>query len=211
MPTTQTDATIRRATPPDAAALVRVLVDAFFDGPVADWLIPDLAERRVVYHRYFRLMLNHGLRHGRVDTTTDLTGVAIWHRREDAIPAGPDLHHELETACGEYAPKFLLLDALFEAHHPRMPHDYLAYLAVDPTAQGRGIGSALLNHAHRALDEKSQPAYLEASNEHNRRLYLRHGYESGQPMRASTEAPPIWPMWRQTADGGAQGPDRRLR
>ncbi|MFD2768013.1 GNAT family N-acetyltransferase [Micromonospora eburnea] len=210
MPTTQTVA-IRRATPPDAAALVRVLVDAFFDGPVADWLIPGLAERRVVYHRYFRLMLDHGLRQGRVDTTTDLTGVAIWYRREDVIPAGPDLHDELEKACGEYAPKFLLLDALFAAHHPRVPHDYLAYLAVDPAAQGRGVGSALLNHAHRTLDARNEPAYLEASNEHNRRLYLRHGYQSGPPVQASTGAPPIWPMWREAADGGAQGPDGRLR
>lgn len=33
-------------------------------------------------------------------------------------------------------PVFNLLDAMFEAHHPRIPHDCLAYLAVDILVMG---------------------------------------------------------------------------
>ncbi|OKI49344.1 GNAT family N-acetyltransferase [Micromonospora sp. CB01531] len=194
---------VRRATPPDARQLLPVLVDAFLDGPVADWLIPNRTERRVVYYRYFRMMLDLGLRDGRVDTTTNLSAVAIWYRRDETPAADPALQDRLEQATGKYAPKFQLLDALFEAKHPRMPHEYLAYLAVDPEWQGRGVGSMLLDHAHKALDAKGQPAYLEASNTRNRDLYLRHGYQAGQAMQASAEAPPIFPMWR---DGGVPKP-----
>lgn len=205
MTTIPTDLAVRRATPPDARQLLPVLVDAFLDGPVADWLIPDRTERRAVYYRYFWLMLDHGLRHGRVDTTTNLAAVAIWYRRDETTtPTTPTHQDQLERACGIYAPKFLLLDALFAANHPHLPHEYLAYLAVDPGWQGRGIGSMLLDHAHKTLDAENQPAYLEASNEHNRRLYLRHGYQTGQPIQASWEAPPIWPMWRPRSKGGVR-------
>ncbi|OKI64322.1 GNAT family N-acetyltransferase [Micromonospora sp. CB01531] len=201
--TVRTGLGVRRAAAPDARPLLPMLVDAFLDGPVADWLIPNRTERRVVYYRYFRLMLDLGLRHGWVDTTTNLSAVAIWYRRDaEPAPADPAHRQQLDLACGKYASKFHLLDAVFAANHPPMPHDYLAYLAVDPAWQGRGVGSMLLHHAHKAIDEEARPAYLEASNTRNRDLYLRHGYQAGEPMQASFEAPPLWPMWRPHTDGG---------
>lgn len=110
---------IRRATPADTGPLVSVLVDAFFDGPVADWLVPDHDDRRAVYRRYFALVLRHGLAHGHVDTTTDRSAVAIWYARPEPPPSAPPEHQAaLEAATGPYAPKFTLLEAMFDAFHP---------------------------------------------------------------------------------------------
>lgn len=201
--TTPTSVTIRRATEDDAVNLLPVFVDAFLDGPVADWLIPDREVRRLVYFRYFRLMLRLGLKHGWIDTTDDLTAAAIWYRRDHSASHKPPLGYadDLAYATGRYAPKFELLDMVFEAHHPRMPHDYLAYLAVDPAHQRRSIGTALLTHAHAALDEQHRGAYLEASNVDNQRLYRRLGWETSEPLRVSVDGPQIWRMWRSPRTG----------
>ncbi|MEU9505988.1 GNAT family N-acetyltransferase [Micromonospora sp. NPDC048170] len=199
--------TVRRATADDAGPLITVLAEAFLDGPVADWLVPDPHERRTVYFRYFTLVLHHGLQHGRVDTTSDLSAVAIWYTRDEVpLLASTDHYYEVEKATGRYAPKFLLLDAIFETHHPHPPHDYLAYAAVDPHRQGRGVGTALLTHAHQTLDEAGRAAYLEASNSRNRDLYQRLGYRQGSPIHLPTDGPLIWRMWRGQPTDGTPAP-----
>ncbi|MFY1702996.1 GNAT family N-acetyltransferase [Micromonospora sp. WMMA1923] len=187
---------VRPATPADTDALVPVLVDAFFHGPVADWLVPDPTERRLIYHAYFTTVLRHGLDHGQVHTTGDRAGVAIWYPRLQPPPP-PSLAHvrELEVATGRYAPVFSLLDTLFETHHPALPHHHLAYLAVTPDRQGQGIGAALLAAHHRRLDADGLPAYLEATSPRNRALYERAGYRVGTPIWIP-DGPTFWRMWR---------------
>ncbi|WP_030334602.1 GNAT family N-acetyltransferase [Micromonospora parva] len=192
-----TGVTVRQATRGDTEGLISVLAKAFFDGPVADWLVPDPTDRRTVYQRYFELALNHGLDKGHVDTTADLSAVAIWYPRTDPEPKSAlEYSAAMEAATGVYAPKFTLLDAMFEAFHPSEPHHYLAYVAVNPEQQNRGIGAALLSHHHRQLDALGMPAYLEASNLRNRELYVRLGYRAGPPMILPTTGPTIWRMWR---------------
>ncbi|MET8089277.1 GNAT family N-acetyltransferase [Micromonospora sp. NPDC005220] len=192
-----TTVTVRQATHSDAATLIAVLVEAFFDGPVADWLVPDPNDRRAVYRRYFELVLHHGLENGHVDTTEDLSAVAIWYPRLEPSPKGSlEYQPALEEATGVYAPRFTLLDAVFEAFHPGEPHHYLAYVAVNPGQQGHGVGTAMLGQYHRQLDALGMPAYLEASNVRNRELYVRLAYRAGPPLILPTTGPTIWRMWR---------------
>ncbi|MET8042514.1 GNAT family N-acetyltransferase [Micromonospora sp. NPDC005215] len=192
-----TTVTVRQATHSDAAPLIAVLVEAFLDGQVADWLVPEANDRRAVYRRYFELVLNHGLENGHVDTTADLSAVAIWYPRVEPPPKGSlEYQPALEEATGVYAARFALLDAVFEAFHPGEPHHYLAYVAVSPEQQGHGVGAAMLGHYHRQLDALGIPAYLEASNLRNRDLYVRLGYRAGPPLILPTAGPTIWRMWR---------------
>ncbi|PPA60456.1 hypothetical protein BAW75_01520 [Micromonospora chalcea] len=82
-------------------------------------------------------MLQHALRHGTVDTNADLSAVAVWYGRGEVQPAvEPDHQDALKQATGKCAPVFNLLDAMPEADHPRIPHDCLAYLAVDILVMG---------------------------------------------------------------------------
>ncbi|MGC4771558.1 GNAT family N-acetyltransferase [Micromonospora sp. DT44] len=187
--------TVRRATDDDATALSTVLAEAFLPGPIGDWLIPNLTHRRTIYHRYFALMLHRGLHHGHVATTTDLSAVAIWYDRTQPPPPSSS-DYDLAQTTGIYAHRFSLLDATFEAAHPHEAHHYLAFVAVDPTRQGHGIGSALLAAYHTTLDRTNTPAYLEASNERNRNLYLRLGYTLRIPIVLPGDGPTLWPMWR---------------
>ena len=60
--------------------------------------------------------------------------------------------------------------------HPKVAHAHLVFLGVSPSAQGRGVGSAILKHTLAPLDAAGIPAYLEATSERNIALYERHGF-----------------------------------
>jgi ribosomal protein S18 acetylase RimI-like enzyme len=93
-----------------------------------------------------------------------------------------------------HADAFALLEQV-QVHHPTVAHWYLPFIGVDPTSQGRGLGSALLRRGLERCDADHLPAYLEASSPRNRALYERHGFAVTGEIRAG-DSPPLWPMWR---------------
>jgi GNAT superfamily N-acetyltransferase len=86
---------------------------------------------------------------------------------------------------------------LFNFLEERHPHYYLPVIGVEPAAQGRGVGSALLVPVLERCDREGMPAYLEASSERIRVLCLRHGFEVVEELRLPDDGPPIWRMWRE--------------
>ncbi|HCK84956.1 MAG TPA: hypothetical protein DHW63_10710 [Hyphomonadaceae bacterium] len=71
----------------------------------------------------------------------------------------------------------LALGEKLDALHPREPHAHLVFLGVAPSAQGRGVGSAMLKATLAPLDAAEATAILEATTERNVALYQRHGFE----------------------------------
>lgn len=189
-------AVVERADSGDAGWVADLIAYAFHDLPPAVWLVPEPGERRRALAGQFRILVEHALLHGHVDVTADRAGVAVWFRR--LSPAFPPPEHyvpRLDVVCGRWTDRFLVLDDIFDHHHPTGPHHHLAFLAVQPERQRQGIGSTLLGHHHTRLDASGTPAYLEAPNPANRDYYLRHGYQVREPFRLP-DGPPFWPMWR---------------
>ena len=221
--------TIRAATASDADAVSTILAEAFLYSPVGDWLIPDPDTRRHVYQDYFRIHVDHTIAHGTLDLTTNKTSVnetsvnetsidetsideasvdetgvdgiaaALWFPRGQRPPDPDDYDERLAAACGVWLHRFQVIDAILNEQHPDTPHHYLAFLGVVPRRQGQGIGSGLLDHYHACLDAENLSAFLEASTERSRDLYLRHGYvlAANAPLTLPEDGPPLWPMWRE--------------
>ena len=63
------------------------------------------------------------------------------------------------------------------ALHPAEPHWTLATLGVDPLAQGRGVGSALLAAFTSVVANDGLAAYLDTDREENLAFYRPSGYE----------------------------------
>lgn len=183
----------------DADALCQVIADAFHPLAVSQWLIPDPEARRQVFPQYFRILLEHALRHGTVHTTPDLAAAALWLPTGQQGPLPPEDYQNRRTrATGPWVDRFAILDEALEAHHPaRIPHHHLAILAVRPDQQGNGLGSALLDAHHKLLDDAHMPAYLEASGPGTREVYLRHGYTDHGAAVQLPDGPRMYPMWRQ--------------
>jgi GNAT superfamily N-acetyltransferase len=185
------------ARPGDAQKLSTVVAAAFHPLAPCRWLIPHAIQRRVIFPAYFRILIDHALMIGSIDTTPERTAAALWLPIAPDGPTEPERYEQrLKEAVGPHLERFEILDDQFERHHPTgTEHQHLAILAVHPDHQRQGLGRALL--AHRHLDEAGSPAYLEASDETNRDWYARHGYHDlGEPIQLP-DGPPMWPMWRE--------------
>jgi ribosomal protein S18 acetylase RimI-like enzyme len=184
----------------DAGALSAVIAAAFLDLPPSRWLIADETGRRKIFPSYFGFYIEHVLACGTVHTTEERDAAALWLPVHGDLPPQPVGYlRRLAAITSPWTSRFLAFDAVLDANHPAgWPHQYLAMLAVRPDRQRHGIGTALLHARHAELDRQGQAAYLEASSQSSRDLYLRHGYRvrSSGPFHLPGDGPPMWPMSR---------------
>ena len=176
----------------DSGAISDVLTAAFWDDPVFRWAMPDDDARRAALPAFFDVFVDGFAPLGETWTTRRHTGAALW--------APPGTEADLSglepwIATGEW-PRMLEVMELLESTHPHEPCWYLNLLAVRPSAQGQGIGGALLQRVLDRADADGVPAYLEATSEDNRRLYERYGFTCSAELRTS-DCPPLYAMWRR--------------
>jgi GNAT superfamily N-acetyltransferase len=189
---------IIRASDTDTSVLAGVIAEAFFPLAVCQWLIPDPDARRAAFPAYFRLYTKHALADGLAETTPSRDAAALWIPGTGPGAPPDDYPQRLAALTGPHLPNFQTFDQALDAHHPAgVLHHHLAILAVRPDRQGQGIGTALLAAHHTVLDQQGIPAYLEASDERTRRLYLNHGYtDHGSPIDLAAGVR-MFPMWRE--------------
>jgi ribosomal protein S18 acetylase RimI-like enzyme len=84
---------------------------------------------------------------------------------------------------------------------PAEPHWLLDQLAVEPDAQGRGIGRAMLRHAIETAEADGLPLFLETAVPSNLALYRRHGFEVLAEGDAPGGGPHVWFLRRNPAAG----------
>jgi GNAT superfamily N-acetyltransferase len=189
---------IVRAGEADIQILSHVIADAFFPLAPCQWLIPDQTARRDIFPGYFRMYVEHAMRDGLVHTTPARDAAALWIPLGPQLPGPPDGYDEhLTQITGPWVERFAVFDAELDAHHlTGAEHHHLAILAIRPDRQGQGTGTALLNAHHAVLDQQGITAYLEASDQRTRAIYLRHGYgDYGSPIRLPGGVP-MFPMTR---------------
>lgn len=189
---------ITRAKSHHIPQVASVIATAFQHLDVATWLVPDESSRHSTLLANMTIWVEHALRHGFIDVAEHFDAVAVWFPQPlDTEP--PDYDQRLEDACGKYTKNFQLLDETFAAHHPHSTdHHHLAFLAVLPSEQNKGLGSALLHHHQETHPQIS--CYLEASSRQSRDLYLRHGYHVLEGPFSLPDGPSLWPMWRDPHD-----------
>ncbi|UQU61351.1 GNAT family N-acetyltransferase [Couchioplanes caeruleus] len=189
---------IRSATPDEIPAVGRLIAQSFDHLPQNRSLVPDENDRLPVMTEFFTFLTGSAPASGRVDVIEDAAGglaaTAVWFDRTREMPEIDAYEQRLSALTGRWLPHFEALDEVFEKHHPEEPHWHLAFLAVHPDHQGAGLGSALMQHTHERIDV---PAYLEATNEDNIRLYERHGYTRMSPFDIRLpDDTPFFRMWR---------------
>jgi GNAT superfamily N-acetyltransferase len=200
---------VQRADAGDGAILAGVIAEAFDELSVCHWLVPDATTRRRLMPEYFRIFVEIGLEHGLVHTTPERDAVIIWFPNDrEPMPWPADYDEQLQKATWDNIERFRHLDAVMGLTHPHAPHHHLAFLAVRPHLQSRGVGAALMQHHLSYLDEHGIPAYLEAANLRSRAMYVRHGFVThGEPLLFTEDADPVagpsmWPLWREPAPRG---------
>jgi ribosomal protein S18 acetylase RimI-like enzyme len=186
---------ITRVTAAGMPPLAGVLARAFAGDPMATWSLitdDDLAART---HAVFEITDTAYAHEGWMWAAADGLGAM------SLLPPGSEAREqELADAC---APALNALtpdggaryDALWAWIWSRMPHEphwLLDQLAVEPAAQGRGIGGALIRHAIAMAEADGLPLVLETGREANLALYRKHGFEVFDEADAPGGGPRIW-------------------
>ena len=122
-------------------------------------------------------------------------------------PDGLEREREVDEACGpalgaltpDGGRRYERFWAWITAMYPEEPYWLLDQVAVEPAAQGRGIGGAMLRFAieRAALDDR--PLFLETGRPGNVPLYEHFGLRVFDEADAPDGGPRIWFMRRDPA------------
>jgi len=191
---------LRRVTRDDVPALAGVLARAFLDDPVAGWAFRVDSLRLKALERFQGTRMLQLVGEQEVWTDGELRCAALWAPpgrwkmsvREVVAMLPAFMHPRLIGRM----PRAAIGWEKLEQHHPHdPPHWYLAVLGTDPSAQGHGLGSAVMGPVLERCDQDGVGAYLESSKESNIAFYSRHGFQVTEEIRL-LRGPPMWKMWR---------------
>jgi GNAT superfamily N-acetyltransferase len=183
----------RKATAESLPTVSETLALSFYDDPVVTWCFPEGPRRRQILPGFFGAIAESYLGYDEIYDVDEGVSAAVW-----APPGAEDdeqLVERIGTISEEYADRVFGVLGLMAEKHPVDPHYYLFLLGTRLEWQGRGIGSALMAPVLEICDRERIPAYLEATSERNKALYLRHGFDVTDEVRIP-DGPPLWPMWR---------------
>lgn len=196
---------MRLGTVRDLDRSAEVLAAAFNNAPVPNYIVRQDKRRADTLRLLFRSALKHRfLVDGEVHLAEAGEGVACW------LPPGgsaPTLVRNLRMRID--AARYIGVTRLrrvnralhmIETRHPTEPHYYLAYIGVQPTTQGQGVGSALLTFALQRADSEGSPTHLQTANPRNLPLYERYHFRITDELDLP-DGPTVWFMWRDPVGG----------
>jgi ribosomal protein S18 acetylase RimI-like enzyme len=189
------DPTVAVASPADRRQLIEVITRAFVADPPSRWMYPREEQYWRFFPRFVEAFGGTAIEHGSAYAVGD-AAAALWLPPRADVDEAP-LVALIEESVDEHqqANAFSLFEQM-AGYHPAEPHWYLPLIGVAPSAQGRGFGSLLLEHAAARCDREGLPAYLEATSPRSLALYRRHGFEVVAELRVGS-APPVFPMLRK--------------
>jgi GNAT superfamily N-acetyltransferase len=167
-----------------SAALAESLLDDPFYWAVTEGFGNDLAARKHALSRYFHYSLEEAERTGRCIVAPDpRLGAAAW-----LLPRSPDVDVAESSAKSEYLASALGSQGVENYHRMVrymaplaarvVPADawYLSIIGILPSAQGRGLGAALLAGTLEEASHANVTCYLESFTPRNLRFYERLGF-----------------------------------
>ena len=179
-----------------------MLARAFQDDPAWAWVLPDPRRRAMLLPWLFRIGFE--LMDADIWTTrAPVLGAARWlPPGRPALRVGVAMRAFVSTPLRlrEATSRFLAYGRAVENVRARVaggPHWYLAGIGVDPAAQRRGVGAALLRPGIEGSQRDGVPAVLLTNNERNLSFYERHGFRVVAEGETPEEWPHAWAMVRR--------------
>lgn len=199
---------VRRAAKGEERAVAEVLTDAFVDEAGLNWWLRQGRAKTRARRRFFDASVRDLISPRRelwlaqADQGARLLGAAIW------LPPGAAAFQASGFQEMMRLPLFIamagfggmnrgqIVGAELAKRHPPMPHAHLSFIGVASSAQGFGVGSAILKQTLAHVDAIGAPAFLEATTERNVALYQRHGFEITAEFDVPGGGPHFWCMTR---------------
>jgi|SRR4051794_17172895 ribosomal protein S18 acetylase RimI-like enzyme len=189
------DLSVSTVTRSQEKQVIALMTLSFASDPPARWVYPDPDHYLTYFPIFVQLYGGGAFDCGGAHTVGGDEGCALW--------LSPGMHpHEAKLAAlirqsvpaARHAEIFDLIEQM--GSYYSKPHWFLPLIGIDPRCQGKGRGSALLQHMLAQCDRDGHMAYLNSSNPKNVPLYQRYGFEVIGTIKAGS-CPPIYPMLRK--------------
>jgi ribosomal protein S18 acetylase RimI-like enzyme len=175
-----------RVQEPNIITIADMLARSFYDDPSVIYIEPDNAGRARMLAVFYEVGTRYAHLFGEAYTSAgNIEGAALW-----IAPGSGDFTPDRMAAAGgnRLSPamgpgafgRFLALTRHFGGlRKAAMPssHWYLNVLGVEPSRQGMGIGSQLIQPVLQRADESELACYLETMKARNVAFYKQHGFE----------------------------------
>jgi Acetyltransferase (GNAT) family len=179
----------------DRGKALATITSAFVHDPVERWLYPDDDRYRQHFPEFAAALGCEAFSEQTAWAVDDNNAVALW------LPPGTEADGATivdilttTVAPAQHEDMISVLDQMNTAH-PTQPHWYLAWLAVEISAQATGLGGYLLQQCLHTVDATHLPAYLETPNPRTVDFYRRHDFEVTGHAKAGA-CPPLTFMLR---------------
>ncbi len=186
---------IRKVGPAEVPALAGVLARAFARDPMVTWPLVTDSDLTARIRATFEAVDTPFAAEGWVIQAADGLGVMT------LLPPGSSAREEelaaatapsLAALAPDGGKRYERFWAWIWSMVPGEPHWLLDQLAVEPVAQGRGIGGALVRHAIDRATADGLPLFLETGMAGNLALYRRFGFEVMAEGDAPGGGPHVW-------------------
>jgi len=187
------------------------LTRAFWSYPEAVHLLPDEHRRRRVLPRYLLSDAVDAAKFGTLFAAVvdgAVAGAAAWIPPH-AYPIGAGRQIRQLAVLAPAAPWGIAAmreavrgrNANREQHRGFARHYYLRAIGVDPSCQGHGIGSSLLEPIFERADIEGVGCFLTTATAANVGWYEARGFAVTAAYRPTSTWPQTWAMWREPRRG----------
>ena len=188
----------------DIPRAVECLKDAFQEDPLWRVVFKDDPDRDKALTAFYTCPLLYGMKYGKACATSpDMEGVAVWVPgryanmsmwgmwRSGALRYGMAMGREttrnLAIVSKELGPEKKRI-------MKSQPYIYLTIIGVSSSAQGKGLGSKMMEAIKEECSRDGLHIYLETEVEDNIQFYERHGLSVQKKVVLSKLNVPMWLM-----------------
>lgn len=187
---------VRRAEPERLPVLASVLGRAFVAEPMVCWPFGEGGDVEEKCIRTFEYFLEELIGLGIVWEAGDALGASIWFSPDDrATWEAAQIHdRRIDVLTDDDGARYDAFWDWVDARIPAEPAWHLDSIGVEPSIQGRGIGTALMEHGLERARESGVAVVLETAQERNVPYYERFGFRTVEDADAPGDGPHVWFM-----------------
>jgi GNAT superfamily N-acetyltransferase len=188
---------VTRATPDRLPALAPVFGRAFVDEPMMRWPMGEHGDLVARFTSCFAYFLEEVMGLGLVSEAGNADGAAVWvppERRSLAWQEHPWNQPRINALTDDGGLRYDAFWDWVDSRSPAEPLWQLDSIAVEPAAQGRGFGAALIAAGLRQAAADGTGAFLSTGTPRNVSIYGRCGFRVVEALDAPGGGPHIWFM-----------------
>jgi GNAT superfamily N-acetyltransferase len=195
-PTGDPTVEVVQSTPDRAGALAPVFGRAFVDDPMMRWSLGVDGDLESRLRRCFTCFLEQVLEFGVVWEVRAGSGAAVWVPPQvgDDGNRDPWTHPGITALTTDGGRRYDAFWTWVESHLPAEPLWQLDSIAVEPTAQGRGLGAALIAAGLARARADDIGAWLCTGAARNVDIYGRCGFRLVEEAHAPDVGPTVYFM-----------------